>query len=396
MLRHMIVLTALLAFSAAVCAQLAVSAAPARAAGVTAAAPGGAPAWEQVSALVTPENATLRAVLMVSDKEMYAAFRSGGVRYTKDRGATWSDVTGELAGLIAEKMLLAGDGTVLVSAAGRQGGIFRLVKGAWVKGANSPTGISHLTRLSDQTVLAYGGMFRSGGTTIFRSTDHGATWTKGAVVNTGIGQVMAQAHNGDLWIGAEASGLIAAAFPTRPAGPGCTCPGRRGCGTGPGTPPPRFDRSRRRSAGASGPPPYRSRSSSRELGGRAWRHSWRASVRADARCSVRSKASRTAEIASGDSSTGNRRSLRSRWRILLRAMPRAQAPNDRRGSYRSNCSHRVSATSWKTSSQTVGRRTIDPLNALMSRSCSSSDFRNVSCRAKGCSFYYLFHRDAGF
>jgi len=104
--------------------------------------------------------------------EMYVAIRKGGVRHSTDRGATWQDVTGSLAELSPETLARAADGTVLVSAAGAKGGIFRLVKGEWVKGKDSPTGVSMFAVLSDGTVVSYSGTFGSAMCTIYRSADH--------------------------------------------------------------------------------------------------------------------------------------------------------------------------------------------------------------------------------
>jgi hypothetical protein len=166
----------------------------------------GPPVWERIATLEVPAGSTLRDFLLVSDTEMYAAIRPGGIRHSIDRGLTWKDVTGPLAQLSPESLGRASDGTILVAAAGPDGGIFRRMQGEWIKGKDSPTGGSKMAVLSDGTILSYGGVFKSAMCTIYRSSDHGATWVKGAVVNRGIGQVFQKAPNGDLWIGAEASG----------------------------------------------------------------------------------------------------------------------------------------------------------------------------------------------
>src|SRR5262245_21190424 len=165
--------------------------------------------WLKLTSLVQPTGMQVRDAIVISPTEVYATLREGGVRRTTDAGATWTDITFNLATLDAGKLLRTPSGALLVSAAGTTGGIFRFAGTTWVKGTNSPTGQSIIRQLSASTVLAFGALYPDNATTIYRSTDDGVTWVKGHFfANAGLGQIMRISPAGDVWIGTETSGPL--------------------------------------------------------------------------------------------------------------------------------------------------------------------------------------------
>ena len=156
------------------------------------------PSWVLIPAFSTAFR--VQDMLFASESDIYIAGRTDGVIHSGDRGASWQQLTSGLGSADVVRIARLPSGAVL-AAAGGTGGVFRLQSdGSWRRSdLQTPTTGLVINRRNE--AIAYSQ------SVVYRSTD-GDHFTRVVQVNTGIGQVLARAPNGDLWAGTEGSGVF--------------------------------------------------------------------------------------------------------------------------------------------------------------------------------------------
>lgn len=155
--------------------------------------------WEPLAGV--PAGDRVQDILPVSDSDILVALRTDGVRRSSDRGTTWRSVNDGLEGTDVIRIGRTGAGDFLVSAIGSPGGVFRLQSSGTWKRTDLPAAPVGLVLNRRNEVIAYAQ------SSIFRSTD-GDHFTRVVQVNTGLGQVLALAPDGRLYVGTEGVGVF--------------------------------------------------------------------------------------------------------------------------------------------------------------------------------------------